>query len=366
MERTKKIVKISIFGIIVNLILVIFKAIIGLIVNSIASTLDALNNLTDAISSLVTIIGTKLAGKSPDKEHPFGHGRIEYFTTIIIAFLILIVGLSALKEAITKIIVKENASYSLVSLIVIAVAVLTKLIFGKYVKKKGLELNSNTLVASGEDALMDSFLSFGTLLAGIINYLFKLTIEGYIGIIIAIFIIRSALKMLKEPIDFIIGVRTDKELTDKIKSSVASYPEVLGVYDLALHNYGPTKSIGMLNIEVNAEMTAYDIHILTKKITTSLFDNFGIIMTIGIYASNNQKQASKIKNDVNNIITSYDAIKELHGFFIDEDNDDIYFDLIVDFKCKTRDQLKKEVITKLQEIYPQYNYHVIIDDDITD
>ena len=184
MDRNKKIVRTSIVGIITNIVLVAFKATIGLIVNSIAVILDAVNNLTDVISSIVTIVGTKLANKQPDKKHPYGHGRIEYLTSIIIAAIVLFAGVTAIKESFLKIINPAETDYSIISLIIIAVAVLVKFFLGNYVKKIGKDVNSQSLVASGQDAFMDAVLSFSTLVAGILNFIWHFSIEGYLGIII--------------------------------------------------------------------------------------------------------------------------------------------------------------------------------------
>lgn len=158
MERTKKIIKTSVLGIIVNIVLVVFKAIIGIITGSIAIVLDAVNNLTDAISSVVTIVGTKLANRRPDKKHPYGYGRIEYLTSTIVSLIVLMAGITAIKESIEKIISKESAEYTATSLIIIAVAVVVKFFFGKYVKTMGKKLDSESLIASGQDAFMDSIL----------------------------------------------------------------------------------------------------------------------------------------------------------------------------------------------------------------
>ena len=179
MEREKKIIRTSLLGILVNLVLVAFKAIIGVIVNSIAIILDAVNNLTDVISSIVTIVGTKMANKAPDKEHPFGHGRIEYFTSEIVSAIVLLAGITAIKESIEKIINPADTNYSIISLVIIAVAVIVKFVFGRYVKKVGKKFNSQSLIASGQDAYMDSVLSFTTLVAAIINYIWNLNLEGY-------------------------------------------------------------------------------------------------------------------------------------------------------------------------------------------
>lgn len=366
MDRQKKIIKTSILGIIVNIILVIFKATIGLIVNSIAIILDAVNNLTDAISSIVTIIGTKLSNKSPDKKHPYGYGRIEYFTSVIIASLVLFAGITAMKESVSKIINPSEVDYSIVSLIIIGVAVIVKFVFGRYVKNIGKKVNSQSLIASGEDAFMDSILSFSTLVAALINFIWHLSLEGYLGVIIAIFIIKSAIEILKETINTMIGERADKELTDKLKQRICSYKEVQGAYDLSLHTYGPSKTIGTVHIQVKDDMTALKLHALTRKIIVDIFNEFGIILTIGIYASNDSDEFKDLKKYVVNTIKKYKYIKQLHGFYVDKNTSDIYFDLIFDFECKNKEDIKEKIISTLKNKYPKYNFNVILDDDISD
>lgn len=217
MDRSKEIVKVSIQGIVVNIILVIFKMIVGLISGSIAVVLDAVNNLSDAMSSIITIIGTALSNKKPTKKHPYGYGRIEYFSSIIIAIIILLAGITSFKESFAKVLKPEMADYGVASIVVIVVAILVKYFFGNYVKNKGEKLNSGSLVASGTDAISDSLLSLSTLIAAIITIIFKISLEGYFGILISIFILKSALEILKETIDEMIGVRVDSDITKGLK-----------------------------------------------------------------------------------------------------------------------------------------------------
>lgn len=366
MDRQKKIIKTSIWGILVNLILVAFKATIGLLVNSIAITLDAVNNLTDAISSIVTIIGTKLANKAPDKKHPYGHGRIEYVTSVIVATIVLFAGITAIKESIEKIMNPGETDYSIASLIIIAVAVLVKFFFGKYVKKVGKNVNSQSLIASGQDAFMDSILSFSTLVAAIINFIWHIGLEGYLGVIIAIVIIKSAYEMLKETLNIMIGIRADKELTDKIKEKVCEYEEVQGAYDLTLHNYGPAKTIATVHIQVRDDMNAGEIHKLTRNIAQGIYEEFGILITIGIYAANDKEEFKEIKRELDNIVEEYDVIKQVHGFYVDEENNRIFFDLIIDFDCDEPDRIREIIIERLKSKYSNYDFNVILDADISE
>ncbi len=366
MERSKVIVKTSILGIVANVFLVIFKLTIGLLSNSIAIILDAVNNLTDVLSSVVTIIGTKLANKAPDKKHPYGHGRIEYFTSVIVASIVLLAGITAVRESVIKIINPGETDYSIVFLIIIAVAVLVKFFLGRYVKKVGKKVNSQSLVASGQDAFMDAVVSFATLIGGIINYVWSLSIEGYLGVLISIFIIKSALEMLKEGTNSILGQRADSELSKKMKEAVMTFDEVQGVYDLNLHNYGPSSTVASFHIQVRNDMNAGEIHILTREIAYKVYSDFGIAVTIGIYAANDKGEFGEIKEELENIVSEYKEVLQIHGFYVDKEKSNVFFDLIIDFDAKDKKKVENEIVSKLKQKFPEYNYNIILDPDITD
>ena len=275
-------------------------------------------------------------------------------------------GVTAIKESAEKIFNPGETDYSLASLIIIAVAVVVKFVFGKYVKKVGKDANSQSLVASGQDAFMDAILSFTTLVAAIINYIWHLSLEGYLGVVIGLFIIKSAVEMLKETVNILIGERADKELTDKIKEKVRSYSEVQGAYDLTLHNYGPSKIIGTVHIQVRDDMTAEEIHRLTKQMTIDIYMEFGIIMTIGIYAANDNAEFADIKKELANVVAEHKEINQVHGFYVDKVNKNVYFDLIIDFEAESHERIKDEIVNKLKDEFPEYNFIVILDADISD
>ena len=363
MSRQDKIVKTSIIGIVVNLILVAFKATIGILVNSIAITLDAVNNLTDALSSIITIIGTKLAGRAPDKNHPYGYGRIEYFSSVIIAAIVLWAGITALMESWPKIFNPNVTSYNTVSLVIIAVAVVVKFALGKYVKNVGENINSQALVASGSDAFFDAILSLSTLIAAIISIFWHISLEGILGVIISLVIIKASIDMLKETLDSMIGARVDSELSRRIKDSICEVPEVYGAYDLSLHNYGPEDMQGSVHVEVDDTLSALEIQNLSRQITLKIYNEFSIALTIGIYARNDRY--SNIRSDLENIASQYEEILEIHGFIVYEDQNLITFDMIVDFDAD-RAKVKEEVLSKIQAKHPQFNYMIIDDYDISD
>ena len=363
MDRQDKIIKTSIIGIVVNLILVAFKAAVGLLTNSIAITLDAVNNLTDALSSIITIIGTKMAGRAPDKNHPYGYGRVEYFSSVIIATIVLWAGITALTESWPKIFNPDVTSYTTVSLVIIAVAVVVKIALGQYVKKVGENINSQALVASGSDALFDAILSLSTLVAAIISIFWHISLEGILGVIISIVIIKASIDMLRETLDTMIGRRVDSELSKKIKSSICEMPGVYGAYDLSIHNYGPEDMNGSIHIEVDDTLNAVEIQNMCRQIAIRIYEEFSIGLTIGIYARNDKY--SNIRGELERIVSEYEEVVEIHGFIVYEDQNLITFDLIVDFDAD-RQRVKDEILSRIQSKYPEFDYMIIDDYDISD
>ena len=366
-NRSKIIVRTSLIGILTNLGLVVLKAIVGLFANSIAIIMDAINNLSDALSSTITIVGTKLSQKKPDAKHPYGHGRVEYVTSLAIAIIILIAGSAAIVESIISIIEKKEPSFTVVSLVLIGVAVIVKIVLGLYFRFVGKKVNSEALKGSGIDALFDALLSLGTLVSIVVSLIWKVNIEGYIGTIIGLFMIKSGIDVLRNSLSSIIGERTSKETSEAIKHLVCQNPEVKGAYDLIVNNYGPDRGIGSVHIEVNDDMTAKEIHPLARRISAQVFEKFGIIMTIGIYASNNSDPIiNKIKKDIREEVLKHNNIKQIHGFYCDQELKSISFDVIVDFKDKDAPGLIKEIHDNLCAKYPDYKFYIVEDKDFTD
>ena len=354
MSRREKIVKTSIIGIVVNLILVAFKAFVGIATNSIAITLDAVNNLTDALSSIITIIGAKLAGRAPDKDHPYGYGRIEYFSSVIIAAIVLWAGITALMESWPKIFTPDVTNYTTVSLVIVAVAVVVSV---------GEDINSQALVASGSDALFDAILSLSTLVAAIISIFFHISLEGILGVIISLVIIKASIDMLRETLDSMIGARVDSELSKKIKASILEIPGIYGAYDLSLHNYGPEDMQGSVHIEIDDSLTALDIQKLSRSVSAKIAKEFSIILTVGIYAHNDTYK--EIRDDLYHIVSKYPEVLEVHGFIVYEENDLITFDIIVDFDAD-REAVKDKILSEIKAKHPEFNYLLIDDYDVSD
>ena len=366
--REKTIIRTSIIGIIANVFLAGFKAVVGLMTNSIAIVFDAVNNISDAGSSLITIVGTKLAGKEPDRKHPFGYGRIEYLSAMIISVIVLYAGLTSLVESVKQIIHPETPDYNAVSLIIVAVAVVVKIILGRYVKSVGEKVNSDSLVNSGEDATLDSVISASTLAAAGIFLIFHISLEAWLGAIISLVIIKSGIEMLRDTISQILGERADVSLVRQIKETVNEYPEISGAYDLVLHNYGPDTFNGSVHVEVPDTLSADDLDKLLRKITVKVLQKHNVLLTaIGVYSYNTKDpEAAAARENVARIAAENPYVLQTHGFYMDKAEKTIRFDIVVSFDAKDRKAVYREVCENVRKEYPDYKLQVAMDTDFSE
>ena len=363
-KREKAIVKASVIGVITNAFLAAFKAAVGLISNSIAVTLDAVNNLSDALSSIITIIGAKLGAKQPNKKHPLGYGRIEYLSSMLVAAIVLYAGITSMVESVKKIITPEAADYSIVSLIIIAVAIVAKLVLGQYVKRQGEKHNSGALVASGSDALFDAILSASVLLSAIIYLIWHISLEAYVGVVISIIIIKAGLEMMSETLNDILGKRGDKEEVSEIKRLICEEAEVRGAYDLIMYNYGPNKNYASVHIELPDTMTVDEVDRLTRRIQMKVYHKSGVILTgIGVYSYNTScDEAAKIRNSVQETVLSHDWALQMHGFYADIESKNMRFDVVLSFDID-RNEATNILTKEIQGKYPDYTLQIVPDID---
>ena len=368
-ERETAIVRTSAIGIAANVALAVFKAVVGILSNSIAVTLDAVNNLSDAISSIITIVGTKLSNKKADREHPFGHGRIEYITTTIIAAIIMYAGISSFIKSIQDIMDPVTPDYSPLSLVIIAVAVLVKIILGHYVRSVGNRVNSDTLIASGSDALFDATLSTSVLTAALIFIFTKISLEAYVGVIISVFIIKASIELLQGSIKEIIGMRPDAALSTLIYDIVKEDPDAEGVYDLIIHNYGPDRFVGSFHTEVLDTTSAIEIDTMTRRLSTEIYKQTSgkiIIAAIGIYARNTtDNRIVKMRTEVTEMALAHEGVLQVHGFIADIENQFMAFDAVIEFGYDGK-QIVHDIIHEVEAAYPDMNVSVLLDRDTSD
>ncbi len=366
-DREKVIVRTSVIGIATNILLAGFKAAVGIISHSIAITLDAVNNTSDALSSVITIIGAKLGSKAPDKKHPLGYGRIEYLSSMIVAAIILYAGITSAVESVKKIIHPEEADYSTASLVIIAVAIVVKLVLGSYVKKQGQKANSGALTASGSDALFDAVLSASVLASAAVFMIWHISLEAYVGVLIAAVIIKAGVEMMSETISDILGQRADPALVREIKSLIAQEPEVIGAYDLVINNYGPNKNYASVHMELPDTMTVEEVDRLTRKVEAKVYLATGVVLTgVGIYSHNTGRgEAADIRNVIQKIVLSHDWALQMHGFYVDTENKNLRFDVVVSFDVRPKEAVKS-LTDEISEQYPDYIIHITPDIDLAD
>ena len=341
---------------------------VGAITGSIAIVLDAVNNLSDALSSVITIVGTRLANKAPDKEHPLGHGRVEYITAAIIAIIISYAGFTSLFQSIKKIIEPNTPEYNTTSLVIVAVAVVVKIVLGTYVKKVGESVNSGSLIASGEDAKLDSIISASTLVAAIIFIISGVSLEAWLGAIISIIIIKSGYDMISETISQILGERVEMQLSHDVKHSIVTFDEVLGAYDLSLHNYGPNRYVGSVHIEVDEDMDMATLDQLQREIAYKVSKDTGVLLEgIGIYCKNKKdSEADLLRKEFSRFVKKYDYVKQIHGFYLNKEKGFVNFDIVISFDAPDRKKLFEEIVKALSEQYPQYQFNLNLDVDLSD
>ena len=366
--RSRKIIRTSIISIAANVFLSALKAVIGLLSHSIAIVLDAVNNISDAASSLITIIGTRLAGKKADRRHPFGYGRIEYLSAMLISMIVLYAGITSFIESVKKIIHPDIPDYSPVSLLIIAAGVLVKLLLGNYVKKTGEAVNSDSLVNSGEDARMDALISATTLIAAVIYLTAGISLEAWLGALISILIIKSGAEMVMTTVSHLLGEPADVKLAIALKKTVNEFPEVSGVYDLILHDYGPDNYNGSLHIEVKDTMTANEIDQLTREITAAVYAKHSVILSaISVYSLNTRnKEVVRIHDEVRKIVLSHKHVKQMHGFYLNLKDKVMRFDAVVSFDADDRNRVFEEAVASVKEAFPDYDVSTNMDMDLNE
>lgn len=367
-DREKTIVRTSVIGILANALLAAFKVAVGLASRSIAITLDAVNNLSDAASSVITIVGTKLARKEPDRKHPFGHGRIEYFTAMVISLLVLYAGITSFTESVKKILRPETPDYAPASLLIIFAAVVVKILLGRYVKAVGRRVRSDSLVNSGEDATMDAVISASTLVAAIVYLTLHISLEAWLGAVISVIIIKSGVEMLREAISRILGEHADVSLARAIKATVCEFPSVSGAYDLILHDYGPDAYQGSLHIEVPDTCSAKELDELIRAITLAVYQKHHVFLTaIGVYSLNTKDpRAAEMRETLQAAALRHPYILQTHGFYVEEEKKLIRYDVIVSFDAPDRKAAFREVLEEAKRLYPDYEFQLALDSDFSE
>ncbi len=367
-ERNKKIVRVSEIGILINITLSVFKAMVGLYTHSIAIVMDAVNNVADAGASLITIIGTKLSTMDPDEKHPFGYGRIEYLSAMVISVLVLYAGFSSFSESVDAIRHPKTPAYTPVTLLIVAAAVLVKIISGRYIRHRGDQLNSDSLVDIGRDSMLDAAITATTLVAAVLYMRAGISLEAWLGALISLVIIKSGASMMGETFSRILGERADVSLAKEIRATILSFGEVSSVCDLVLNNYGPDTFNGSVHVTVPDTLSAARIDELSRRIIYEVYMKHGVALTaVGIYSLNTQDpEAVRVRDDVVRLAMEEPHVTQVQGFYYSVRAKTIRCDIVVSFSAPDRNETCSRVIRKVQEHYPDHVLLIALSSDIGD
>lgn len=360
----------GIVGIIINVMLFAIKLSVGLIVGSIAVMADAFNNLSDAASSLITILGFKLSSMPADAEHPFGHGRLEYISALIVAFMVMIVGFQFIKTSFDRVINPAPVTFQLVPFILIAVSITFKVWLSSFNKFIGKTIDSSALKAAGIDALGDVVTSSTVAISLLASKFTSFPIDGYIGILVALAILWSGYSLVKETISPLLGEAPDPKLVKAIQEGVMSYQYITGVHDLIIHNYGPGKCMASIHAEIPSDINIMKIHDVIDKAEREISEKLNIYLVIHMDPiSIDTKEILEAKTEVEKIIKYNPLIKSMHDFRIvgEKEHKNLIFDIVVDSaalrKIMHEEELKEKIISDIKDIHPEYNCIITVDPD---
>lgn len=355
----------SITGIIVNIILFVSKFIVGLLFYSISITGDAINNLSDAGSSIISLISFKMSGKPADSKHPFGHARIEYIASFAVSLIILLIGYEFLKTSIDKILNPGEIEFSLVMIIILGISILLKLWLYRFNIKLGNSINSTVMHATAADSLSDVLSTLIVLISAVLSPMIGFQLDGYMGVVISIFIMISGIKILKETMDIILGQAPSDALTDHIISFIKRYDDVIGIHDLVVHDYGPNRCFASVHVEVDAKADILQSHDLIDNIERDIAQESNIYLVIHLDPIvTDDPFVNKLHDMTKEILESVDKTLTMHDFRVVKGttHSNLIFDVTVPYECKKEDsKIIDEISSRIRDIDKRYYAVITID-----
>lgn len=360
--REGAVVTVSALNIAVNLVFAAVKILIGLAVSSLAIVSEGVNNATDSATSLITIVGTKLSAMHPTKKHPFGFGRIEYLTSLLISMLILFTGAELLESAVKLIFQPQEMSLSYVTMAIIAVSAVLKLLLGTYTIRQGRRVDSSSLVALGTECRSDSVVSVITLATALVFLLFRVSLDAYAGIVMALIVLKAGLQVLWETVSDLLGQSGDQELAQELYRIIREEPMVLGAADMMLHNYGPEAYSGSVNVEIDHSKTVGQVYEALHQLQLKIMHEKHVTMVFGVYAvDRDHAQLRRLREEITAFVRSKPHVTGYHALYIHPNGRELYVDLVVDYELKDWDGLRREFTDYLSRLYPDKHLELVIE-----
>lgn len=354
----------STLGIVTNVLLASIKIVIGILGSSIAIVSEGMNNFADVLSSVLTLVGTKLAQKHPDQKHPFGYGRIEYLVSLVISILILITGVEMVINSVKLIFNPSNLKISYLALIVVLISAVVKFILGTYTIQMGKKADSNALIGVGVDGRNDAYASIITIASSLAFLLFHVSIDAYAGIVTSLLIIKAGFELLQETIADLLGRPGDHDLALTLYKEIRSTEGIISAVDMMLHNYGPDAWAGSVNVEIDHKKTVGEIYEFLHALQLRIYHEYKVALVFGVYAvDNDHEQVKELRERVTQFVRNHEFVKSYHAVYIDEKESKIYCDLLVDYNQKDWDGLREEFIQEISSFYPNYQFEVTVETD---
>lgn len=351
-------------GIFTNLLIAAVKVLVGLLSASIAIVSEGVNNASDALTSVLTLIGSRLARKHPDEKHPFGYGRLEYLTSLVISVLILVTGIELLKSSIELIFSPAELSISYISLAVVAFSAVLKFVLGTYTVKMGKKADSGALQALGLDSRNDSFCSLVTIVSALIFLIFHVSLDAYAGIFMSCIIIKAGIGVLRDTISELLGRPGEKELATDLYKTIRQTEGIVNAADMMLHNYGPDAWSGSVNVEIDHSKTVGEAYHILHALQLKIMHEQHVTMVFGIYAvDNDHEEVRAIRRAVAEFVKKHEHVISFHAVYLEPDTRRIYVDLTVDYKLPDWDALRTEFTGYMNGLYPDNELELTIETD---
>lgn len=368
MSRERQIIGVSIKNIVGNVALAGAKGVVGVTTGSIAIVLDAINSLADALTAIIAIIGTKWAAKSANREHPFGYGRMEYLTSILIASIILSIGISSFVESVRSIIHPTTPEYSVMALVVVAIAAAVKFGLGVYTKRAGARLSSGSLIGSGTDSLMDGCVSAATCLAGVLYLTFGIAIESYLAAVISLLIIKSGTELLIDTSSKLLGERVSPSVAEKVERAAREVDEVRLASSLVLLDFGPDSTGGAIHVTVDGQMTVAEFDRVARNVQKRVYETCGVKLA-GVTPYPDvplDDDVRDIRATIGRIVWQHEHVVELRGLYMDPNTHVARFDAIIEFGTYDPLELRDQIVANCEAKCPDWTFEARVIPEIGD
>lgn len=352
-ERTGIINRTAILGIVVNVLIAGVKIAAGLLASSIAIVSEGVNNAADALTSVLTMVGTRLAGRHPDAKHPFGYGRIEYLTGLVVAVVIIVSGVQMLIESVKLIFRPEELSISYVSLAIVAVSAVVKFFLGLYTIARGRVAKSDALVGVGLECRGDSYISIITIGVAVVFLLTGVSLDAYAGVVMSAIILKAGVEVLLKIVSELIGRPGEKELATKIYQLVRATPGVVGAADMMLHNYGPNAWSGSVNVEIDHAKSVGEVYAMLHELQLGIMHEEHVTMVFGVYAvDDDHVETRRIRRTILEYVKAHEHVKSFHAVYLEPGTNRLYCDLVVDYELADWGALRADFLDYMKAKVP--------------